>query len=178
MPLVAFQRVWPASQRDVLYLSAIRKIMATNENDPDTWLVCNFSVDHNNAPVRWQHNTWPYCLAIFWLKSLSGNILLGPLFTHVDTVVTLGFIAPCCYKYPIVEQHFVHSCHPEYSSPLSDLLQRDLWQLGYYLSFMFFVLLSAHKPVCSCQNQCCHDLPNAGQPARGWQRDQQRQHPL
>uniref|UniRef100_A0A4W6GA29 Ceramide transfer protein n=1 Tax=Lates calcarifer TaxID=8187 RepID=A0A4W6GA29_LATCA len=44
------KRVWPASQRDVLYLSAIRKIMATNENDPDTWLVCNFSVDHNNAP--------------------------------------------------------------------------------------------------------------------------------
>uniref|UniRef100_A0A8D3CGH0 Ceramide transfer protein n=1 Tax=Scophthalmus maximus TaxID=52904 RepID=A0A8D3CGH0_SCOMX len=46
------KRVWPASQRDVLYLSAIRKIMATNENDPDTWLVCNFSVDHNNAPTN------------------------------------------------------------------------------------------------------------------------------
>uniref|UniRef100_A0A673BVL7 Ceramide transfer protein n=1 Tax=Sphaeramia orbicularis TaxID=375764 RepID=A0A673BVL7_9TELE len=44
------KRVWPASQRDVLYLSAIRKILATNENDPDTWLVCNFSVDHDNAP--------------------------------------------------------------------------------------------------------------------------------
>ncbi|XP_061527753.1 ceramide transfer protein-like isoform X4 [Phyllopteryx taeniolatus] len=43
------KRVWPASQRDVLYLSAIRKILATNENDPDTWLVCNFSVDHKNA---------------------------------------------------------------------------------------------------------------------------------
>uniref|UniRef100_A0A3Q3MBI9 Ceramide transfer protein n=1 Tax=Mastacembelus armatus TaxID=205130 RepID=A0A3Q3MBI9_9TELE len=44
------KRVWPASQRDVLYLSAIRKVLATNENDPDTWLVCNFSVDHENAP--------------------------------------------------------------------------------------------------------------------------------
>ncbi|XP_015258929.1 PREDICTED: collagen type IV alpha-3-binding protein isoform X2 [Cyprinodon variegatus] len=44
------KRVWPASQRDVLYLSAIRKILATNENDPDTWLVCNFSVDHDGAP--------------------------------------------------------------------------------------------------------------------------------
>ncbi|XP_058492267.1 ceramide transfer protein-like isoform X1 [Solea solea] len=43
------KRVWPASQRDVLYLSAIRKIIATNENDPDTWLVCNFSVDHKDA---------------------------------------------------------------------------------------------------------------------------------
>uniref|UniRef100_A0A3B4BFY2 Ceramide transfer protein n=1 Tax=Periophthalmus magnuspinnatus TaxID=409849 RepID=A0A3B4BFY2_9GOBI len=46
------KRVWPASQRDVLYLSAIRKILATNENDPDTWLVCNFSVDHDNAPTN------------------------------------------------------------------------------------------------------------------------------
>uniref|UniRef100_A0A674MBH9 Ceramide transporter 1 n=1 Tax=Takifugu rubripes TaxID=31033 RepID=A0A674MBH9_TAKRU len=34
---------------DVLYLSAMRKILANNENDPDTWLVCNFSVDHDNA---------------------------------------------------------------------------------------------------------------------------------
>uniref|UniRef100_A0A673LCY3 Ceramide transfer protein n=1 Tax=Sinocyclocheilus rhinocerous TaxID=307959 RepID=A0A673LCY3_9TELE len=37
------KRVWPASQRDVLYVSVIRKILSTNENDPDTWLVCNFS---------------------------------------------------------------------------------------------------------------------------------------
>ncbi|KAG7477025.1 hypothetical protein MATL_G00088930 [Megalops atlanticus] len=44
------KRVWPASQRDVLYLSAIRKIVANNENDPDTWLVCNFSVDHDSTP--------------------------------------------------------------------------------------------------------------------------------
>uniref|UniRef100_A0A673MIT7 Ceramide transfer protein n=1 Tax=Sinocyclocheilus rhinocerous TaxID=307959 RepID=A0A673MIT7_9TELE len=43
------KRVWPASQRDVLYLSAIRKIIANNESDPDTWLVCNFSVQHENA---------------------------------------------------------------------------------------------------------------------------------
>ncbi|XP_054904803.1 ceramide transfer protein-like isoform X2 [Poeciliopsis prolifica] len=44
------KRVWPASQRDILFLSAIRKILAKNENDPDTWLVCNFSVDHDKAP--------------------------------------------------------------------------------------------------------------------------------
>ncbi|XDV20254.1 hypothetical protein PO909_025607 [Leuciscus waleckii] len=42
------KRVWPASQRDVLYVSVIRKILSTNENDPDTWLVCNFSVDHDS----------------------------------------------------------------------------------------------------------------------------------
>ncbi|XP_024154486.1 ceramide transfer protein isoform X3 [Oryzias melastigma] len=45
------KRVWPASQRDVLYLSAMRKIVTNNENDPDTWLVCNFSVDHDDAQV-------------------------------------------------------------------------------------------------------------------------------
>ncbi|XP_030647275.1 ceramide transfer protein isoform X2 [Chanos chanos] len=45
------KRVWPASQRDVLYVSAIRKIVSTNENYPDTWLVCNFSVDHDNYPI-------------------------------------------------------------------------------------------------------------------------------
>lgn len=43
--------MWPASQRDVLYLSAIRKIPALTENDPETWIVCNFSVDHDSAPV-------------------------------------------------------------------------------------------------------------------------------
>ncbi len=43
--------MWPASQRDVLYMSSIRKIIANNENDPDTWLVCNFSVEHENAQV-------------------------------------------------------------------------------------------------------------------------------
>lgn len=46
------KRVWPASQRDVLYLSAIRKIPALNENDPETWIVCNFSVDHSSAPLN------------------------------------------------------------------------------------------------------------------------------
>uniref|UniRef100_A0A8D0HF53 Ceramide transfer protein n=1 Tax=Sphenodon punctatus TaxID=8508 RepID=A0A8D0HF53_SPHPU len=46
------KRVWPASQRDVLYLSAIRKIPTFNENDTETWIVCNFSVDHDSAPLN------------------------------------------------------------------------------------------------------------------------------
>uniref|UniRef100_A0AAY4A0D1 Ceramide transfer protein n=1 Tax=Denticeps clupeoides TaxID=299321 RepID=A0AAY4A0D1_9TELE len=45
------KRVWPASQRDVLYLSVIRKILADNENDADTWIVCNFSIDHDSCPA-------------------------------------------------------------------------------------------------------------------------------
>ncbi|XP_018423343.1 PREDICTED: collagen type IV alpha-3-binding protein isoform X2 [Nanorana parkeri] len=46
------KRVWPASQRDVLYLSAIRMIPAASENETDTWIVCNFSVDHDSAPLN------------------------------------------------------------------------------------------------------------------------------
>uniref|UniRef100_A0A8C4TXE0 Ceramide transfer protein n=1 Tax=Falco tinnunculus TaxID=100819 RepID=A0A8C4TXE0_FALTI len=46
------KRVWPASQRDVLYLSAIRKILEFSENDPETWIVCNFSVEHDSAPLN------------------------------------------------------------------------------------------------------------------------------
>ncbi|XP_073480158.1 ceramide transfer protein [Aquarana catesbeiana] len=48
----AHKRVWPASQRDVLYLSAIRMIPAASENETDTWIVCNFSVDHDSAPLN------------------------------------------------------------------------------------------------------------------------------
>ncbi|XP_041435478.1 ceramide transfer protein isoform X1 [Xenopus laevis] len=46
------KRVWPASQRDVLYLSAIRVVPAASENEMDTWIVCNFSVDHDKAPLN------------------------------------------------------------------------------------------------------------------------------
>lgn len=38
-----------------------------NENDPDTWLVCNFSVDHDDAPVRltlWGLHCFPSCVHI------------------------------------------------------------------------------------------------------------------
>lgn len=79
--LCVFQRVWPASQRDVLYLSAMRKILANNENDPDTWLVCNFSVDHNDAQVSsvilpGRHKTsWNLsCCCFLKLISLSSHI--------------------------------------------------------------------------------------------------------
>uniref|UniRef100_A0A8C5QF71 Ceramide transfer protein n=1 Tax=Leptobrachium leishanense TaxID=445787 RepID=A0A8C5QF71_9ANUR len=46
------KRVWPASQRDVLYLSVIRVIPAASENEMDTWIVCNVSVDHDGAPLN------------------------------------------------------------------------------------------------------------------------------
>uniref|UniRef100_A0A8C4R7H7 Ceramide transfer protein n=1 Tax=Eptatretus burgeri TaxID=7764 RepID=A0A8C4R7H7_EPTBU len=42
--------VWPASQRDILYVSSMQKIPSVSENDPDTWMVCNISVEHE-VPV-------------------------------------------------------------------------------------------------------------------------------
>ncbi|XP_026862051.2 ceramide transfer protein isoform X1 [Electrophorus electricus] len=44
------KRVWPASQRDILYLSVIQRMLSANESEPETWLVCNFSVDHDSYP--------------------------------------------------------------------------------------------------------------------------------
>ena len=48
--------VWPITQRDCLYLSTILKVenppRKANEPEPlDTWMVCNFSVDHDKAIV-------------------------------------------------------------------------------------------------------------------------------
>lgn len=57
--------MWPASQRDVLYLSAIRKIPAFSENDPETWIVCNFSVEHDSAPVSFAFALSSTALRIF-----------------------------------------------------------------------------------------------------------------
>uniref|UniRef100_A0A8C4QJI0 Ceramide transfer protein n=1 Tax=Eptatretus burgeri TaxID=7764 RepID=A0A8C4QJI0_EPTBU len=45
------KRIWPATQRDALYLSSMKKISAAKENYPDIWIVCNVSVDHNEVPV-------------------------------------------------------------------------------------------------------------------------------
>lgn len=49
------KRVWPSAQRDCLYLSSMLKIedppvKTQQDNAPhDTWMVCNFSVDHEKA---------------------------------------------------------------------------------------------------------------------------------
>lgn len=81
------QRVWPASQRDVLYLSAMRKVLASNENDPDTWLVCNFSVDHDNAQVR--HESIHIC---FRHKAKMSSTCF-----HVTRLLLLIL---CCFSQP------------------------------------------------------------------------------
>ena len=48
------RRVWPSAQRDCLYLSSMMKIdnpplMRDGSTPYDTWIVCNFSVDHADA---------------------------------------------------------------------------------------------------------------------------------
>ena len=42
------KRVWPSAQRDMVYLSHIRHVSAfeRENNQNDTWIVCNYSVDH------------------------------------------------------------------------------------------------------------------------------------
>ena len=48
------RRVWPSAQRDCLYLSSMLKIddpppMRDGNVPHDTWIVCNFSIDHEEA---------------------------------------------------------------------------------------------------------------------------------
>ena len=45
------KRVWPSAQRDIVYLSHIRHVSAYNQesNENDTWIVCNYSVDHSEG---------------------------------------------------------------------------------------------------------------------------------
>ena len=46
------KRVWPASQRDALFWSHVRRV--PNDTDPDAqdiWIACNHSTEHPEAPV-------------------------------------------------------------------------------------------------------------------------------
>lgn len=46
------KRVWPASQRDALFWSHIRKAPQVKDGeDQDIWIVCNHSTEHHEAPV-------------------------------------------------------------------------------------------------------------------------------
>ena len=50
------KRVWPSTQRETLYCSHMCTL--TNAPIPDnmvghTWMVCNFSIDHDKIPVSW-----------------------------------------------------------------------------------------------------------------------------
>ncbi|CAE1292316.1 COL4A3BP [Acanthosepion pharaonis] len=45
------KRVWPASQRDAVFWSHIRHVINEDEEEPDTWIVVNYSTDHPTVPV-------------------------------------------------------------------------------------------------------------------------------
>lgn len=45
------KRVWPASQRDALFWTHIRHVQGDTDEEPDLWIVCNYSTDHETIPV-------------------------------------------------------------------------------------------------------------------------------
>uniref|UniRef100_A0A8B9KJF5 Ceramide transfer protein n=1 Tax=Astyanax mexicanus TaxID=7994 RepID=A0A8B9KJF5_ASTMX len=95
------KRVWPASQRDVLYLSVMRKILSTNENEPDTWLVCNFSVDHDSyAPssrcIRAKINVAMICQTLVSPPEGNKEISRDNILCKI-TYVANGKYCSCCY---------------------------------------------------------------------------------
>lgn len=51
--LQTHKRVWPASQRDALFWSHMRKITdGLDEGAYDTWIVCNNSTDYSKQEVN------------------------------------------------------------------------------------------------------------------------------
>ncbi|ESO88102.1 hypothetical protein LOTGIDRAFT_234681 [Lottia gigantea] len=44
------KRVWPASQRDALFWSHIQHIAGDQDEDPDRWIVVNYSTEHDECP--------------------------------------------------------------------------------------------------------------------------------
>ena len=46
------KRVWPASQRDALFWSHVRRVPNDADRDAqDIWIACNHSTEHHEAPV-------------------------------------------------------------------------------------------------------------------------------
>jgi collagen type IV alpha-3-binding protein len=46
------KRVWPASQRDALFWSHVRRVPNDTDRDAqDIWIACNHSTEHHEAPV-------------------------------------------------------------------------------------------------------------------------------
>lgn len=63
------KRVWPASQRDAVFWSHIRHVQGETDEEPDLWIVVNYSIDHdavpnNNKYVRVTMNVAMVCQTI------------------------------------------------------------------------------------------------------------------
>ncbi|XP_067935028.1 ceramide transfer protein-like isoform X2 [Watersipora subatra] len=46
------KRVWPTTQRDSVFWSHIRHVPSKDDTSPDVWIVCNFSTEHDKAPLN------------------------------------------------------------------------------------------------------------------------------
>ncbi|KAL3867074.1 hypothetical protein ACJMK2_044307 [Sinanodonta woodiana] len=44
------KRVWPASQRDAVFWTHIRHVPGESDEEPDVWIVVNYSTDHKSVP--------------------------------------------------------------------------------------------------------------------------------
>lgn len=71
--LQTHKRIWPASQRDCLFWSHIRKIPNDQDRDePDMWAVVNHSTELGEYPVS-THIKLFYLLIYFYLFDLVGK---------------------------------------------------------------------------------------------------------
>lgn len=60
------KRVWPATQRDAVFWSHMRRVPNDEDQDAhDIWIVCNNSTEHDSAPVSL--NTCSICQTHFFL---------------------------------------------------------------------------------------------------------------
>lgn len=86
------KRVWPASQRDALFWTHIRHMQGDTDEEPDLWLVINYSTDHENIPVR----NW-----IFWslTSELARKILYVGTIIHVHMYLRTIMILQVMKKY-------------------------------------------------------------------------------
>lgn len=50
--LQTHKRIWPASQRDALFWSHMRKVTDKDDSAHDEWLVCNHSIDLDAYPAN------------------------------------------------------------------------------------------------------------------------------
>lgn len=78
------KRVWPASQRDALFWSHVRRV--ANDVDPDgqdIWIACNHSTDHREAPVIYKNNLLYNSFLMLSSSSLFISQMTGRWFVWV-----------------------------------------------------------------------------------------------
>lgn len=86
------KRVWPASQRDALFWTHIRHMQGDTDEEPDLWLVVNYSTNHENIPVR--KNCWPFSWLIAYFNKFYLSLVCVVIFFEEKTegiLITTAF---------------------------------------------------------------------------------------